>query len=192
MTRSPPPVFDGHNDTLLDLLNTRSGDRSFFTASEHGHLDLPRAREGGFGGGFFALFVPSEAGLDLVETSEGYKVPHPPAVRPEYAREVVDELLDLLSTIADDSAGALRVVRTAAELRACLDDGTLAALVHLEGAVHRPRAGGPTSADHQKKLRVPAKDVEREQARLPGGGLLEVSDRPDSPPVDREYDVTAL
>src|SRR5829696_4792159 len=48
------PVFDGHNDTLLDLPLTG---RSFFERSEQGHLDLPRAREGSLGGGFFAVFI---------------------------------------------------------------------------------------------------------------------------------------
>src|SRR3954451_22921877 len=48
------PVFDGHNDTLLDLPLTG---RSFYERSEQGHIDLPRAREGGLGGGFFAVFV---------------------------------------------------------------------------------------------------------------------------------------
>src|SRR5215213_6756146 len=42
------PVFDGHNDTLLDLPLTG---RSFFERSNQGHLDLPRAREGSLGGG---------------------------------------------------------------------------------------------------------------------------------------------
>ena len=55
------PVFDGHNDTLLNLHRPeRGGGRTFFERSERGHIDLPRARAGGFGGGFFAVFVPPE------------------------------------------------------------------------------------------------------------------------------------
>ncbi|MEO8971767.1 MAG: peptidase, partial [Ktedonobacteraceae bacterium] len=39
------PVFDGHNDTLLNLyLPTQGKGRSFFTRSDTGHIDLPRAR----------------------------------------------------------------------------------------------------------------------------------------------------
>ncbi|HKB49735.1 MAG TPA: membrane dipeptidase, partial [Ktedonobacterales bacterium] len=53
------PIFDGHNDALLSLhLPNRGGGRSFFVRDERGHLDLPRAREGGFAGGLFAIFVP--------------------------------------------------------------------------------------------------------------------------------------
>jgi membrane dipeptidase len=49
-----PPIFDGHNDTILSLNKTG---RSFFDRSEDGHIDLPRAREGGLGGGFFAVYI---------------------------------------------------------------------------------------------------------------------------------------
>jgi len=53
------PVFDGHNDTLVALhFPDDKGKRSFFERSEHGHLDLPRAIEGHFAGGFFAICVP--------------------------------------------------------------------------------------------------------------------------------------
>ena len=52
------PVLDGHNDTLLKLrFPERGEERNFFERSDVGHIDLPRAREGGFGGGFFACYV---------------------------------------------------------------------------------------------------------------------------------------
>ena len=50
------PVFDGHNDVLL-------AERSFAERSEEGHLDLERARAGGFAGGFFAIFTPHPDGF---------------------------------------------------------------------------------------------------------------------------------
>ena len=61
MSASHPPVLDGHNDTILDLHRraTRGEERSFLVESDLGHIDLPRARKGGFAGGFFAIFVPS-------------------------------------------------------------------------------------------------------------------------------------
>ena len=52
------PVFDGHNDTVLSM--TGSG-RSFLARSSEGHIDLPRAREGGLGGGFFAVYIRDPA-----------------------------------------------------------------------------------------------------------------------------------
>ena len=51
---APHTVFDGHNDTLVDLCFPEPGkDRSFLERGDHGHLDLPRALEGHFSGGFF-------------------------------------------------------------------------------------------------------------------------------------------
>ena len=39
------PIFDGHNDTLFDIYRPgRKVERSFTERSEHGHIDLPRAR----------------------------------------------------------------------------------------------------------------------------------------------------
>src|SRR6516162_2988096 len=58
MAETPMPVIDGHNDVLLSVYRPEEGkERLFFTRSEEGHLDLPRAREGGFAGGFFAVFI---------------------------------------------------------------------------------------------------------------------------------------
>ena len=55
---APLPIFDGHNDTLLRLYRKGLPVEAFFEHGEEGHLDLPRAREGGFAGGLFACFVP--------------------------------------------------------------------------------------------------------------------------------------
>src|SRR5947209_3274032 len=97
-TTNALPIFVGHNDTLLQLyLPERGGGRSFFTRSDEGHIDLPRAREGGLGGGFFAVFVPSDtpvgqAGrlgrMDLKIDGAGYEVPMSPALKLAYAQRV--------------------------------------------------------------------------------------------------------
>src|SRR6185437_9204541 len=87
------PIFDGHNDVLLDLhLAERGEGRSFFTESAQGHLDLPRARRGGFGGGFFAIFPPAPPPGEpmkgrLVTTETGYEVLPYPALDPAYAQQ---------------------------------------------------------------------------------------------------------
>jgi membrane dipeptidase len=135
MSPQPTPVFDGHNDTLLDLRRRRDGEsRSFFERSDVGHIDLQRAREGGLAGGFFAAFVPGDGHRERVVTDDGYETPAPPPLRPGYAARATNELLSGLSDMESESDGALRVVRTAAELRDCLDRDVLAAVAHLEGA----------------------------------------------------------
>jgi membrane dipeptidase len=134
-----PLVFDGHNDTLLNLhLPDRGEGRTFFECSELGHIDLPRAREGGFGGGFFACYVPNpedngwneESALTVTEV--GYVVSDAPALDPSYARGFADELVALLFEL--ESGGGLRIVRTAEELEGWLREGIVAAILHFEGA----------------------------------------------------------
>jgi membrane dipeptidase len=135
------PVFDGHNDTLLKLRSPERGEeRGFFERGELGHIDLPRAREGGFGGGFFACYVPNpeddgwteESALTLTEN--GYEVADAPPLDPVYARGFADELVETLFRTEAESEGQLEVVRTADELESCLAGGILAAILHFEGA----------------------------------------------------------
>jgi membrane dipeptidase len=124
-----PVVFDGHNDVLLRLGKPGGGGPdAFFERGEQGHLDLPRARDGGFGGGLFAVWIPSP------KTSAPTPRGLPPALDTAYAlrRSMADAAT--LFRIEDSSEGAFRVVRTAAELQQCLDDGVMAAVLHLEGA----------------------------------------------------------
>ncbi|RUU14908.1 peptidase, partial [Mesorhizobium sp. M6A.T.Ca.TU.002.02.2.1] len=54
------PVFDGHNDTLLRLYQSKDTDveKLFIEGTQGGHIDLPRAKRGGFAGGMFAIFPP--------------------------------------------------------------------------------------------------------------------------------------
>ena len=134
-----PLVFDGHNDTLLNLhLPDRGEGRSFFERSDLGHIDLPRAREGRFGGGFFACYVPNpeDDGWNeesaLTFTDDGYEVSDAPQIDPEYARNFADELVEGLFRLQSD--GGLRVVRTVDELEGCLREGIIAAILHFEGA----------------------------------------------------------
>jgi membrane dipeptidase len=132
-------VFDGHNDTLLNLyLPDRGEGRSFFERSDLGHIDLPRAREGNFGGGFFACYTPTPEDdgwneeSSLTVTEDGYVVSDAPPLDPNYARNFSDELVAILFEL--ESEGGLRVVRSAQEIESCLDSGELAAILHFEGA----------------------------------------------------------
>ena len=60
MAYEPIPFIDGHNDFLLALHLAGAGSAPFLARRPKGHLDLERAREGGFAAGFFAVFVLPE------------------------------------------------------------------------------------------------------------------------------------
>jgi membrane dipeptidase len=133
----PLPVFDGHNDALLRLAGKQPADpRAFLERSETGHLDLPRAREGGFAGGMFALFVPSKRKRQQKpeRTESGYDVPLPEPPKLADAQHATLALAANLFRIEAASNGRLKVVRGVRELRDCLAKGTLAAVLHIEGA----------------------------------------------------------
>jgi membrane dipeptidase len=128
-------VFDGHNDTLLDLyVPARGGGRDFFARGERGHIDLPRARAGGFGGGFFAVFVPAPHPAQSAPLTSRSETPPIPAIDPAYAQHTTMAMVALLFRLEDRSAGQLKVVRSADELATCLATGVLAAVLHFEGA----------------------------------------------------------
>jgi membrane dipeptidase len=134
-------VFDGHNDVLLALYKPGGEQRrTFFTRSERGHIDLPRAREGGFGGGFFAVFVPATPeqkampGFEAVYAGKGYSARMALELEYGYARDVATGVVALLYRLVEESKGQVKVVRTAAELQECLANGTLAVVLHFEGA----------------------------------------------------------
>jgi membrane dipeptidase len=59
MTRNTDlPIFDGYNDALQSIYLPKNGKpRPFFQRNEQGHADLPRMRQGGYAGGFFAVLI---------------------------------------------------------------------------------------------------------------------------------------
>ncbi len=134
-----PLIFDGHNDVLLKLLKSDTPDAHelFLNGDERGHLDLPRMRKGGFGGGFFAIYVPSNISLkDLfAEMSKPeYDVPLPHEIPFEDALPVAVSMAAILSRIERYSKGTVKICRNASDLRQCFENGTLAAIMHIEGA----------------------------------------------------------
>jgi membrane dipeptidase len=135
------PVFDGHNDVLLSIYLPKNGQTlSFFNRNDHGHIDWPRMREGGFAGGFFAVFVPSQSSSDKHPgaapdaENTAYELPMPPAIDQTYAREITIKGMASLFRLASQSDGHISVVRSAHELDTCLQQGILAAVLHFEGA----------------------------------------------------------
>ena len=139
-TVNPLPIFDGHNDTLLSLYERERGEGvTFFDRSAKGHIDLPRAREGGFGGGFFAVYVPADPALPKEERpnlpADGdYAMPLPAPLELGYSQRTALAMAARLFRIEAESQGQVKVVRTADELAGCLRDGVLAAILHFEGA----------------------------------------------------------
>ena len=134
------PVFDGHNDTLLNLyVKERGHGRNFFDRGpkETGHIDLPRAKEAGFAGGIFAIFVPSQQranDFNAIATPDGYDFPMPPQLEHSLALRETLAMMAGLFKIERESNGALKVARTVGEIRRHIEDGTIAATLHLEGA----------------------------------------------------------
>lgn len=133
-------VFDGHNDTLLSLYRPKAGEeRSFFERSEHGHIDMARARAGGFAGGFFAIYVPPphRERQDLnppLPRGEQFELPLPPPLELAYAQRTAFGMAALLFQLEAESAGQFKVVRSAGEIQQCITNGVVAAIMHFEGA----------------------------------------------------------
>jgi membrane dipeptidase len=123
-------VFDGHNDTLLVLLE--NPDRAFGERLEVGHVDRVRAREGGLVGGLFAMYTPAGDAVGGVATATpGDRAPFGP-VEGGHALRTTLRMFALLRRI--EAAGHLRVCTSADEVEGAVADGVLAAVPHLEGA----------------------------------------------------------
>ena len=138
---SPPhiPFFDGHNDVLLRLSRRAGADAvaAFLQGDDKGQLDLPKARAGGFAGGLFAIFVPStekKAAAKETASPDFASTPEPPGVDVAEAQRTVFGMMSLLFRIEAQSAGRLRVCRDTGDIKSCLADGALAAVLHIEGA----------------------------------------------------------
>jgi membrane dipeptidase len=132
------PIFDGHNDTLLHLYEQKRGEHvGFFDRSDKGHIDYPRAIEGGFAGGFFAIYSYDQrlkAEVKPVKIDQVYEYPLSPPRDRSGALDDTLAMAALLFKIERESAGKFKVVRTVAELKHCLDHQIMAAIFHIEGA----------------------------------------------------------
>jgi membrane dipeptidase len=132
------PIFDGHNDALLRLYRHGGADAAakFLEGEDKGHLDLPKARQGGFAGGLFAIFVPSPKRKDGNDkpSGQGNGDAEPPALDAMQAQQTVFAMASLLYRIERQSQGRVRVCRTVEDIERCFVDDVLAAVLHIEGA----------------------------------------------------------
>jgi len=130
------PFFDGHNDTLLRLLDAPEADKValFVNGGKGGHIDLPRAEAAGMAGGFFALFAPPVKGSlnSVVASIAGGAAQLPPELGLADAQASTLGMAAILLRL--ERAGALAVCRNAAEIGAARAQGRLAAVFHIEGA----------------------------------------------------------
>jgi membrane dipeptidase len=138
------PVFDGHNDTLLHLAIKSPGTEEEFLTGRGGHLDLPRAEEGGLAGGLFAMFVPTadwqmkinwrEEGPKGPIRRKGWEVPIANRVGQPRAMNAVMTMMATLFRLEKLARGRIKVVRTHRQLTSAMDRGVLAVVMHIEGA----------------------------------------------------------
>ena len=150
------PIFDGHNDTIMDL--AESG-RSFYERGTTGHLDRVRAEEGGMVGGFFAVFVPDTTSphfdptrmltllgsvyttLPTVSDQGSPALPYAQLytnamvarlLRIEAGEGATTEHNDYLDT--DLPVDALTFIHAASDLEQNVEDGEFSGILHFEGA----------------------------------------------------------
>ena len=131
-------IFDGHNDFLLRLLRDPARrEQTWLTNTGQGHLDLPRMKAGGFGGGFFAIYVSSPEhpfDIDDMMAHPPYCVPLPDMIDHQSAQPVALAMVGHLKWMERVADGQFRICRTVAELRACQAKNVVSAIMHLEGA----------------------------------------------------------
>ncbi len=135
------PIFDGHNDAIQRLAPYTGADlRRFLDGGVPGHLDLLRARKGGFAGGMFAISVssprPPEDPMNptLRITHDGYEVRLADPVDPDHALRQTMDQLSVLIRLEALSNGRIRIVRSTADLETAIPEGILAMVLHSEGA----------------------------------------------------------
>jgi len=134
----PIPVFDGHNDILLKLYlsGEPSPEKLFLEGNQKTHIDLPRARAGGFAGGFFAIFPPppNENASAAPSRRHDAETQLPPELPRSEALASTLAMAAILLRLERASSGALKVCRSAEDIRAALSRKAIAALFHIEGA----------------------------------------------------------
>ena len=131
-----PLIFDGHNDVLLRMFRAgESGSVDAFTNGRDGAIDLPKTQTGGFGGGFFAIYIPSTPGdIDRFDamSEASYDLQLPDPIEFSQATETAQSQASILIRLQE--IGALEICTTSRQIADCFERGVLAAIMHIEGA----------------------------------------------------------
>jgi len=132
------PVFDGHNDILYRLNANPDHRAAIWDGTDgKGQLDLPRMRRGGFAGGFFAVYIPSPNDFDAPDLlsqmdSPPYDFALPDLIDHITAQPVAMAQIGHLKWM--ERSGALTICTTTAAIRSTIAAGSIAAILHFEGA----------------------------------------------------------
>ena len=134
---APMPVFDGHNDVLSKLHGTHPQDpASAFIDGYDAAIDLPKSRAGGFAGGFFAVYIPplevDYEARNAAMMADSYDLPLPPQLDWPHAVSLTMAQIGILLEL--ERCRALNICRSVADIRAAMAAGSIAAIMHVEGA----------------------------------------------------------
>ncbi|WP_275784235.1 dipeptidase [Pararhizobium gei] len=129
-------VFDGHNDVLLRLWsNARKGADpvlEFSQGTAEGHIDGPRARQGGLAGGLSAIYIPSNHLVLKTPDENGHYAT--PLSEPLERQPSLDVALEFAAiALRLDRAGAWKLCRSTQDIRTAMEAGVFAAVLHMEG-----------------------------------------------------------
>jgi membrane dipeptidase len=111
------PLIDGHNDLLWELRKAREegGEPDVGAPAPRFHTDLPRLRDGGVGGQFWSVYVPS----DLTD--------------PHAAVTMTLEQIDALHALVRRHPDRLELASTAGDVERISGAGKVASMIGVEG-----------------------------------------------------------
>jgi membrane dipeptidase len=129
-------VFDGHNDVLLRLWrNARDGSdpvEEFTKGTAKGHIDLPRAHDGGMAGGLCAIYIPAdELVLKEPDAKGRYETPLSPPLKRAPSLDIALQMAAIALKL--ERAGAWKLCRSSADITEAMAEGKFAAVLHMEG-----------------------------------------------------------
>lgn len=149
-----PLIFDGHNDLLFALTDQEPVTIAPFIEGTGKQIDGPKCRSGGFGGGFFAVYVssPMDVEAEMKKMAQpAYDLELPEPVSWEQSVAIANRQIALLCRL--QVSGALSICRTVPEIESCLDSGQMAAILHFEGAEPIDAEFNALEVFHQAGLR---------------------------------------
>jgi membrane dipeptidase len=95
-------------------------------------MDLPRIRQGGMVGGFFAIFAPPDP--DYNHDADDLNPPPTGGLAFGSAIAATISMFDLRDVIVSEAKGDLRLCHSVADMQSAIAAGQLAWITHIEGA----------------------------------------------------------